>query len=400
MSVHPVLLIAFLCAAAPSAACSPQEAQAPSAAPASGDFPALQLTTVATGLAEPTYVLSSPGDPDTLIILEKAGRAVLLQEGVPRETPFLDLRGRVASRSEQGLLGMDFHPKFPEVPDVFVHYSRKDGATRISRFQVDLESWTVKVDSEQILLELEQPYANHDGGQLSFGPDGFLYLGLGDGGAANDTLNAGQDLGRLLGKILRLDIDHEAPYTIPASNPFADQEGARGEIWAWGLRNPWRFSFDRLTGDLYIGDVGQNKWEEIDFAPSASKGGENYGWRLLEGTHQFRDEEGVPLDSLIAPIHEYGHGGARGHCSVVGGYVYRGDRIPGLQGWYFYGDTCSGAIGVLRVEQGELTSRLDLSDSLAPDKMLAGLDSFGQDAAGELYAVSIAGTVYRIEAKP
>jgi glucose/arabinose dehydrogenase len=362
--------------------------------------PALALETVMLGLKEPTYVLSAPGDPDLLIVLEKAGRAQVIREGQLRKTPFLDMRGRVASRSEQGLLGMDFHPRFPEVPDVFVHYSREDGDTRVSRFTVDTEDWIAVESSERILLEVEQPYANHDGGQLEFGRDGYLYLGLGDGGAANDPLNAGQDLGALLGKILRIDIDGEAPYAIPKDNPFVGREDARPEIWAWGLRNPWRFSFDPANGDIYIGDVGQNKYEEISWAPGSSKGGENYGWRLMEGDHEFKDEPGVPRDTLVPPIHEYAHGGRRGHCSVVGGYVYRGEAIPDLQGWYFYGDTCSGAVGVLMVRDGKQVGRHNLTDSLAPDRMLSNLVSFGEDAAGELYAVTLSGGLYRIVAAP
>lgn len=404
MSPLLALLSASVCA--PSlASCSP----APDGfqEPSEGELPTLQelapppalsLQLVASGLSEPTYVLSAPGDPDILIILEKAGRALVYHEGQPQNAPFLDMRGRVAKRSEQGLLGMDFPPDFAQKPLVYVHYSRKDGATRVSRFAVDTEAWIAIEDSEEILLEVEQPYANHDGGQLEFGPDGYLYLGLGDGGAANDPLNAGQDLNQLLGKILRMDVSGDKGYTIPASNPFAKQEGARGEIWAWGLRNPWRFSFDRKTGDLYIGDVGQNKWEEIDFAPASSKGGENYGWRLMEGTHEFRDEDGVARDTLVAPIHEYGH--KNGHCSVVGGYVYRGSAIPALDGWYFYGDTCSGAVGVLRTENGVQAARHDLTKQIAPQGKLVQLVSFGEDAAGELYAVAISGSVYRIVAAP
>lgn len=386
----------FSCSPEPSGFQQPEVGELP-ALPQHTPPPELQLELVASGLAEPTYVLSAPQDADTLIVLEKAGRALVWREGQPQEQPFLDLRGRVAHRSEQGLLGMDFPPDFAEKPLVYVHYSREDGDTRISRFAVDTESWTVREDSEEILLEVEQPYANHDGGQLEFGPDGYLYLGLGDGGAANDPLDAGQDLQQLLGKILRLDVSGDQGYTIPASNPFVGRDDARGEVWAWGLRNPWRFSFDRLNGDLYIGDVGQNKWEEIDFAPANSKGGENYGWRLKEGTHEFSDQEGVPRESLVEPIHEYGHGP---HCSIVGGYVYRGTAIPELAGWYFYGDTCSGAVGVLRTEKGVQVARQDLTKQLAPKGKLAQLVSFGEDAAGELYAVTLSGSVYRIVAAP
>jgi glucose/arabinose dehydrogenase len=315
-------------------------------------------------------------------VVEKVGRIRIIQGGVLLDTPFLDISGRVGSSSnEQGLLGLAFHPGYIENGRFFVNYTDRNGNTIIARYRVSEEPSRADPGSETVLLRVDQPYPNHNGGVLAFGPDGYLYAGLGDGGAAGDPFGNAQKLDTRLGKILRLDVNSADPYAIPASNPFGN------EIWAYGLRNPWRLSFDRLTGDLFIADVGQNQWEEIDFLPAGASGDLNFGWDYFEGTHPF---EGTPPQGpqFIPPIAEYDHGQG---CSVTGGYVYRG-TLPGWQGIYLYADYCQGTVwGLLHTEQGWQNQVLFETGVT--------VTSFGQDQAGEVYLVSDSGQVFRLGAR-
>ncbi len=382
----------FLSLACVLATCLPQTATPDSQTPAPHQ---LGLELFAKGLDFPTFLCSDPADPSRILIAEKAGRIRLFKDGRLRATDFLDLSDQINIRSERGLLGMAFHPNFPTPPWVFLHYSDSKGSTCLSRFPVDLKTWAAEANEETILLQLEQPWANHNGGMIAFSPrDGYLYLGLGDGGAAQDPRDAAQNGHSLLGKILRLDVDHGLPYKIPADNPFRNNPEFFSEIWAFGLRNPWRFCFDPENGDLYIGDVGQDQWEEINWQAGNSLGGENYGWRLREGKHEFLTSKHSHGQPLVEPIHEYKH--QHGHCSITGGYVYRGSQIPWLQGAYFYGDYCSGAVGTLRMKNGEMIERIPRRKELAKSANLSGLVSFGVDAAQELYILCADGRVYRL----
>ncbi len=353
-----------------------------SACAQTGDGP-IALEPVAEGLERPVYVTHADDRSGDLFVLEQPGRIRVLSEEGLAERPLLDLTERVESGgNEQGLLGLAFHPEFAANGRFFVNYTREpDGATVIAEFQATGDG-PVAADAERVLLTVEQPYRNHNGGMIAFGPDGLLYIGMGDGGSGGDPQNFAQDPDALLGKMLRIDVDGGEPYGIPADNPFAEG-GGRPEIFASGLRNPWRFSFDRETGELRAGDVGQNAIEEIDVI---QRGG-NYGWRRMEGTRCYEPSQGCRRDDLILPVAEYANGGGR--CSVTGGYVYRGETVPALTGTYVYGDFCSGEIFGLRPE--ESTVLLDTGLSLA---------SFGEDAAGELYVADLRGAVYRIVPAP
>ncbi|MGH8887005.1 MAG: PQQ-dependent sugar dehydrogenase [Egibacteraceae bacterium] len=345
--------------------------------------PQAQLRLTRLGTFEQPLVLAVQRDDPALYVGEKGGRVRALRGGRVDPAPSLDLSDQVSTGSEQGLLGLAFSP---DGRHVYVNYTNRSGDTRIVEFAMD--GGSADPASRRELLAVDQPYANHNGGNLVFGPDGMLYVGLGDGGSGGDPQGNAQRLDTLLGKLLRLNPrpQGERPYGIPAGNPFVGRAGARPEIWAYGLRNPWRFSFDRQTGDLWIGDVGQNAWEEIDFVPSGSRGGENYGWNHLEGTHPF---QGSAPAGAVAPVHDYPL--RDGNCAVTGGFVYRGSRIPALQGVYSYGDFCAGHILGLRRDGGRFVHQnLDLT--------VDGLSSFGQDHDGELYAMSLSdGGLYRID---
>ena len=319
-----------------------------------------------------------PDGSGRLFVLEKVGRIRIIENDQLLETPFLDIIDLVGSNgNEQGLLGLAFHPQYQENGRFFINYTDIDGDTVIARFQASSDSNTADPDSEVRLLGVDQPFANHNGGVLAFGPDGYLYAGLGDGGSQGDPNENAENTNVLLGKILRLDVDSAEPYTVPADNPFGN------EVWAYGLRNPWRFSFDRSTGDLYIGDVGASNWEEIDFLPSGSPGGANFGWDAREGAH---DYEGGGPEGMIDPVAEYSH--PEGGCSVTGGYVYRGS-MQEWNGIYLYGDYCTGFIwGLIQSDGTWQTQRLyDLDVTIT---------SFGQDSAGEIYLVSDSGGIYRL----
>ncbi len=345
------------------------------------------LERIADGFFKPLGI-EHAGD-GRLFVLEQTGTIRILENGQVRPAPFLDITDRVNSNAnEQGLLGLAFHPAYAANGRFFLNYSRFDGATVIAEYRVNTaDPNTADRNSEKVLLVIAQPYENHNGGQIRFGPDGYLYIGMGDGGSQGDPLNAGQSPDNLLGSLLRIDVDRGDPYGIPAGNPFAGDPAARPEIWAKGLRNPWRFSFDRETGDLFIADVGQNEWEEINFQPAGSAGGENYGWRRYEGSHCYTG--GCSDAGLIMPIGEYSHAG--GHCSVTGGFVYRGADFPELRENYFFADYCSGTFWRLfPLADGTW-------DQAAVGRVPILVSSFGEDLNGELYVTSHAeGAVYRL----
>jgi glucose/arabinose dehydrogenase len=353
----------------------------------------IQLAPVASGLQRPLYLTHA--FDDRLFILEQVGRIRIIEDGQLLNQPFLDIRDRVGSvGNEQGLLGLAFHPDYATEGAAgsgyfWVNYTDYSGDTHISRFSVSPDD-PDRADpaSEVVYLRVDQPYANHNGGVLKFGLDGYLYAGLGDGGSANDPLDAGQDLTNILGKILRLDVDYsEEAYAIPSDNPYVGSEEALPEIWAYGLRNPWRMSFDRATGDLYIADVGQNQWEEVNFQPGSSMGGENYGWSIMEGNHCFPQGQ-CDTDGLEMPIFEYFHSEG---CSISGGYVYRGEDYPAMGGNYFVADYCRGTIWRLVPQGTEWDSAVVLNSGMV-------IPSFGEDVNGELYVLDFnSGGVYKIQ---
>lgn len=345
---------------------------------------------VTDGLQQPIGLFNAADGSERLFILEQAGRILILQAGELLPNVYLDIRDRVGSQGfEQGLLGLAFHPQYAENGYYFVNYTDRQGDTVIARFTVDAQTPNfTDPATEKILLRVGQPFANHNGGMLAFGPEGYLYIGLGDGGSAGDPQGNGQSLDSLLGKILRLDVDQGDPYTIPAGNSFV-QGKALPEIWAYGLRNPWRFTFDSLTGDLLIADVGQNQWEEINFLPSDSAAGANFGWNFFEASMPFSAQVTDPT-AMIFPVFEYSH--AQG-CSVTGGYTYRGEQIPELYGVYLFGDYCSGNIwGLVRDSQNSWQSDLLFENQ-------GSITSFGVDEQGEVYLLLFSGQVYRLEKK-
>jgi glucose/arabinose dehydrogenase len=353
-----------------------------------------RLQQVVAGLTFPLYLTAPPGDLNRLFIVEKAGSIRIVKAGSLLPTAFLDISPQVSNVGEQGLLGLAFDPNYAANGRFFVHYSDPIGNTRVSSFQVSADPDIANPGSEQIILTATQPYANHKGGQLLFGPDGMLYLGLGDGGSGGDPQGRGQDRSDLLGSILRVDAQAGSSYTVPADNPFVGQAGVRPEIWSYGLRNPWRFSFDRGTGNLYIADVGESRFEEVDVSPAAEAAGKglNYGWNLMEGKHCFItspcNETGLTL-----PVHEYTHGQG---CSITGGYVYRGAAVPALQGLYFFADFCQGWVRSFRLVGADATELTDWR-VLQPG---GSITSFGEDAAGELYLMSTNGGVFKIVPEP
>jgi glucose/arabinose dehydrogenase len=346
----------------------------------------LELDQVASGLRFPTYLVSPPGDP-RLFVLEKAGAIRIIKDGAVVAQPFVDLTSKVASQAgEQGLLGLAFPPDYAATGRFYVHYNGRDGLNRVSVLQVSADPDRADAASEADVLAVTQPGVAHNGGQLLFGPDGMLYIGLGDG---DDSDNGrGQSLADPLASILRIDVS-TSPYTVPADNPFVATPGARPEVWSYGLRNPWSFSFDPATGDLYIGDVGEGSWEELDYASAAEGAGRgvNYGWSVMEGLHCVR--QSCDQTGLTAPVLEYGHADG---CSIIGGHVYRGAAIPSLQGTYFYADYCGGWVRSLRMVGGVPTEEREWA-ALEPGGQIT---SFGQDAAGELYIATQQGGVYKI----
>ncbi len=354
---------------------------------AAADPPVVALQTVIGGIVNPTCIVNAGDGSGRIFLCEQSGVIRVLAGGALLPDPFLDISGRVSCCGEQGLLSVAFPPSYAATGRFYVNYTDTGGDTVISRFRIASDATVADPDSEQVILHIAQPYSNHNGGQLQFGPDGFLYIGMGDGGSGGDPGNRAQDPAELLGKLLRIDVDSGAePYAIPASNPLRDSRRYRSEIWALGLRNPWRFSFDRATGDLWIADVGQNRWEEIDRQPAASGGGENYGWRRLEGTHCYGSSTCSTAD-LVLPIAEYSHDEG---CSVTGGYVYRGALFPRLLGTYLFGDYCSGTLWKLQRDGASWASAVALQTPYA-------ISTFGEDEGGELYLADYdGGTIFRV----
>jgi cysteine-rich repeat protein len=392
-----------------SAACELEDASALCAGVASSTGTEVAVEALPFTFNQPIELTAPALDPRRLFVAERDGIIRVIRDGEMLAEPFLDISALVGCCSgERGLLGLAFAPDYETSGRFFVHYSDNAGDTTIARYEVDpLDADVADPASAAVLLVVAQPFSNHNGGAIAFGADGYLYVGLGDGGAADDPLEAGQDTGTLLGKLLRLDVDVEGPpyFSVPASNPFyVDGNDVVESIWALGLRNPWRFSFDRATGDLYIADVGQNRVEEIDYQPAASTGGENYGWDIFEGDECFddSDEPGPPVcpdppTGFTFPVHTYSHGQG---CSVSGGHVYRGCAMPDLAGTYFYSDFCAGWVRSFRVAGGVATDLADHSAELQTSVpggfgLVAG---FGQDARGELYILDLDGTIYRVVA--
>lgn len=344
---------------------------------------------VARGLDQPLGLTHAGDGSGRIFVVEQSGLIRIIEEGSVRPIPFLDIRARVGDESnEQGLLGVAFHPQYTMNGYFYVNYTDTSGDTVIARYRVSADANIADPGTELRLLQVKQPYSNHNGGGLAFGPDGYLYIGLGDGGAAADPQENAQNTQVFLGKLLRIDVDRGSPYAIPQDNPFASG-GGLPEVWAYGLRNPWRFSFDTLTGDLYIADVGQQKWEEIDFLLDGSLGGANFGWDIYEGAHLFLGAE-EPSISVIFPIVEYTHADG---CSVTGGYVYRGTALAGWQGVYVYGDFCSGKVwGLLRAASGDWNNALMFDLDVL-------ITSFGLDENGEIYLVDRDGSIYLLTEK-
>ena len=377
---------------------SQQTCVVPAFAPPSGNAPlastALKLDVVSTAFSFPLFVTAPKCDTARLFIVEKGGTIRILKSGALLSRPFLNLTGQVSTGGEQGLLGLAFDPDYSSNRRFYVNYTDPSGTTVVARYLADAGDPDVAVPTaDRVLLRIAQPFENHNGGMLAFGPDGYLYIGTGDGGSGGDPDNRAQNLGDLLGKLLRIDIAASvAPneYAIPADNPFIGQAGARPEIWSLGLRNPWRFTFDRLTGDLYLADVGQAEREEIDMSPGMSSRGANYGWRLMEGFQCFNPASNCnPTNSLTLPVLDYSHADG---CAITGGYVYRGSAIPALRGAYFYGDLCQGWVRSFRFQNGQAAEQTDWS-FLRPG---GNITSFGEDAQGELYVVTSQGGLFRI----
>ena len=368
---------------------------------------------IAEGYSKPVYICQAPGDNDRLFVLEQRGVIRLIKNGKKARKPFADLRDRVHNPvmpgDERGLLGMAFHPDYQSNGHVYLNYVDEDDNTVISRFSVADDLYRLDNKSEKELIKLKQPFSNHNGGHMVFGPDGYLYISVGDGGKWGDPYNNAQNLENLFGKILRIDINTGDPYAIPEDNPLRNNPNKRGEIWLYGLRNAWRFSFDRVTGDMYVGDVGQDMWEEIDFVSARNAGGQNFGWRAMEGTHCYNPPEecehiGEP------PIYEYPNDANYmkvltgmdepnvDGCSVTGGYVYRGNKIPSLWGTYFFADYCSGNIWTFREVEGVATDFRNRTTeiNLGGGEFINYISSFGEDNDGELYFVDYNGAIYKL----
>lgn len=387
----------------------------PNCQAAQGDFPQLRLVPYVKGLRRPVYLAGVPGDDSRVFVLEQPGRVRVVVDGELQAEPFLDLTKKVNSDgNEQGLLGLAFHPQYAKNGLLYLHYTSGDqtiggkavasGTGITVEFSVDPSNRSRgKVGSERLVLATPQPEGNHNGGNIQFGPDGFLYLGFGDGGAANDRhgpMGNGQALDTHLGKILRIDVTGRSmgnAYSVPPGNMSTTNAKALPEIWSYGWRNPWRFSFDACGGDLYVGDVGQNLVEEIDFEPAGTASGRNYGWRLMEAERCFNPDSGCDAakQKLQLPIASYGR---KKGISITGGYVYRGGAVAGLRGTYLYADFQSARFFSLKMVDGKPTQAQEITENLNRTDV-AQIASFGQDNAGELYVVSLEGGIYRIAAQ-
>jgi glucose/arabinose dehydrogenase len=352
----------------------------------------LEFEQVARGFQTPTLVTYAPDGSGRLFVLEQAGRIRIIQNGQTVREPFLDITRLVRSGGEQGLLGLAFHPQYAQNGRFFVYYTAQNADNTIAEYRVTSDPNRAEPNAVQVLVAIPDFASNHNGGMLAFGPDGYLYAGTGDGGGGGDPRSNGQNTDALLGKLLRFDVNGGSPYGIPPDNPFVNG-GGRAEVWAYGLRNPWRFSFDRATGDLWIADVGQNAWEEINLQPAGSPGGLNYGWNTMEGAHCFSPRSGCNQDGLVLPVAEYENSGQRGECSVTGGYVYRGQQHPQMVGAYYYADYCSGRVWALAQDANGAWTPTEIA------RVDARISSFGEDEAGEVYATGHGdGVIYRLKA--
>lgn len=363
------------------------------------------------GLNKPVYVTAPEGEIEPLFIVEQRGIILQYSKGKLNPLPILDISDRIHNPKlpgdERGLLGMALHPEFKINGRLYLNYINLESNTIIAEFQADLETFKTDSATEKIILEINQPYSNHNGGQLAFGPDGMLYIGMGDGGSGGDPKGNAQNLGSLLGKILRIDVDGEKTI-FPADNPSLQVSETKPGIWVYGLRNPWRFSFDRLTGDLYIGDVGQNSFEEINSTPFNESAGSNFGWNIMEGNHCYPPESNCNDSGFVLPVFEYPNnanyfktliGLDQPHvkgCSVTGGYVYRGTKIPELNGHYFFGDYCTGKIWSFKLEDG-IAAQFKDWDELIFDSGQPMISSFGEDGTGELYLIDHGGIIYKMK---
>ncbi len=346
---------------------------------------------VASGLNRPTSIVQPPDSSGRLFVTEQPGTIRIIDNGKVLPTPFLNVTSKLTSGgNEQGLLDIAFHPDYAKNGIFFITYTRPDGQPTLARYKVSANNPNVAdANSGKALISIPHPFPNHNGSQIEFGADGYLYYGMGDGGSGGDPFNNGQNKQALLGSLMRIDVNTGDQYGIPTDNPFVGDKSARPELWAKGLRNPWRFSFDMKTHELYIADVGQNQWEEINVQPADSKGGENYGWSVVEASHDFKagDKTG-----FVFPVTEYDH--SNGNCSVTGGYVYRGKTLPKLDGVYLYADYCSGNIWALnRDTSGKWVNQTFMNTSY-------NITTFGQDTDGEIYmADQKSGTIFKLVAK-
>jgi len=375
------LLIGVICGAALALTACSSDSIDPTPVPS--DF-TLKLQEVASGLNNPVYVTSPPGDA-RLFIVEQPGRIRILDNGQLLSTPFLDITSRVASGGERGMLSVAFHPQYATNGFLYVYFTGTGGEIRIERFTRS-SATQANASSSKVILTVAHPRSNHNGGLAMFGPDGMLYLGLGDGGGGGDPDLNGQNQTTLLGKLLRIDVNSGDPYGIPSGNPFAGQSNARQEIWAMGLRNPWRYAFDRSAGRLYVADVGQDAIEEVNVV-TATRAGVNYGWNVLEGSSCY-NAASCTKSGFEIPVLEYNH--SNNQCSITGGFVYRGSALPELSGVYFYADYCAGWVKSFTYNNGSASDQRDWNLG-----NLGSITSFGEDASGELYLTSSNGRVYK-----
>ncbi len=348
---------------------------------------AIELKLFIDNLRFPVLITHAVTSTENLFVVEKTGRIYIFDQSGKNKKLYLDASSLITTKgNEQGLLSLAFHPDFKNNGYLFIYYTAQDGDNTLARLKIDpLRSNLISIDSLEVLFAVKDPASNHNGGMLAFGPDGYLYIGLGDGGRGGDPWNNAQNLKTLLGKMLRIDVNKSSGYSIPTDNPFTMDKDARPEIWAYGLRNPWRHSFDRVTGDLWIADVGQNKWEEIHWQAASSQGGENYGWRLMEGAHCYLPKKNCNKGELVLPVAEYSHNKG---CSVTGGYVYRGKSIKELQGKYVFGDFCTGTLWTVDKEKNFKMQKLMDSD--------LNISSFGEDSNAELYVVDYRSSIYKL----
>ncbi len=385
---HHALFLRLACmAGAVLAACGDDSPDPPTPTPTP-----FELAVELVGNVDVPVQLTAPAGDARLFVATKGGTIRIFEAGALLPTPFLDISGIVHQNSEQGLLGLAFDPGYATNGRFFVSYTSSADENVVASYTVSTaDPNRANPVAEDIRLRVPQPRSNHNGGHIVFGPDGSLYVGRGDGGGGGDPDRNGQSTTTLLGKILRLDVSGGTGYSIPPTNPFAGSSASRPEIWSWGLRNPWQFTFDRANGDLYIADVGQDEWEEVNVATAASGAGRafNFGWNFMEGLHCYEPSSGCDMDGLTLPVLEYGHDDG---CSIAGGYVYRGSAIPELQGTYFYGDLCGTWIRTFRHAGGEATEQGDTGLDVG------GIIAFGEDAAGELYILTTSGAIYRIVA--